>query len=144
MNQQDTVKLLKECDLGIQMGISSIEEVLEEIKDHQLLEILTQTLKEHTKLQKDIEDQLHYYHQSNQEPKPWALTMSWLQTNVKLMVNDSDGRIAEMIIDGCEMGIKSLHRYLNQYKDAAHSVKEMVFQLIDLERNLTEKLYIYL
>lgn len=144
MNHQDTIMLLKECDEGIQMGILSIEEMIEEIKDHQLLEILSQSIQKHKNLQEEIEKQLHVYHQSTQQPQPLAKTMSWLHTNVKLMMNDSDSKIAEMVIDGCDMGIKSLHRYMNQYQNAVSSVKETVLKLIQLERELTEKLYVFL
>lgn len=144
MNHQDTIMLLKECDEGIQMGILSIEEMIEEIKDHQLLEILSQSIQKHKNLQEEIEKQLHVLHQSTQQPQPLAKTMSWLHTNVKLMMNDSDSKIAEMVIDGCDMGIKSLHRYMNQYQNAVSSVKETVLKLIQLERELTEKLYVFL
>ncbi len=85
MNHQDTIMLLKECDEGIQMGILSIEEMIEDIKDHQLLEILGQSIQKHKNLQEEIEKQLHVYHQSTQQPQPLAKTMSWLHTNVKLM-----------------------------------------------------------
>ena len=40
MEETDDIKLLKECDAGVQMAISSIDEVLEKISDDQLKELL--------------------------------------------------------------------------------------------------------
>ena len=34
MIEQDTVKLLRECDAGVKMGISSIDDVLEHVQEH--------------------------------------------------------------------------------------------------------------
>ena len=36
MVEQDTIKLLRECDAGIKMGVSSIDEVLQYIKSDTL------------------------------------------------------------------------------------------------------------
>jgi hypothetical protein len=44
--------------------------------------------------------------------------MSWMKTNMKLSMEDSDATIADLMTDGCNMGVKSLNRYLNQYKAA--------------------------
>ena len=36
MIEQDTIKLLRECDAGIKMGISAIDDVLEYVKSEEL------------------------------------------------------------------------------------------------------------
>lgn len=45
------------------------------------------------------------------------------KTNVKLVMNESDQTIADLMTDGCNMGVKSLNKYLNQYKAANEKVK---------------------
>lgn len=40
MSDSDTVKLLRECNSGIQMAVFSIDEILEKVTDKNLYEIL--------------------------------------------------------------------------------------------------------
>ena len=65
-----------------------------------------------------------------------AKGMSWMKTNVKLIMDESDKTIADLITDGCNMGVKSLNRYLNQYKAADEKSKDITKRLINLEEKL--------
>jgi hypothetical protein len=62
--------------------------------------------------------------------------MSWMKTNVKLGLKESDKTIADLITDGCNMGVKSLNRYLNQYEAADERSKDITKRLINLEEQL--------
>ena len=73
-----------------------------------------------------------------------AQGMSWIKTNVKLAMDDSDETIAELMTDGCDMGIKSLSRYLNEYEAADDKAKKIAKKLIDLENDLCSGLREYL
>ena len=53
-----------------------------------------------------------------------------------LAMNESDHTIADLITDGCNMGVKSLHRYLNQYETAAEEAKDLARRLAGLEEAL--------
>lgn len=65
------------------------------------------------------------------EPNVMAQGMSWIKTNMKLAMNTSDETIAELMTDGCNMGVKSLSRYLNQYKAADDRAKAITKKLIN-------------
>lgn len=138
MVEQDTIKLLRECDAGIKMGISSIDEVLEYVSDRQLKDILIDSKGENEKLQNDLVKVLADYGDDGKEPNPVAKGMSWLKTNVKLKADGSDSMIAEMMIDGCNMGIKSLCRYMNQYQAADQRSKDIAMRLVRAEDKLTD------
>lgn len=144
MIEQDTIRLLRECDAGIKMGVTSIDEVLEYVQDEELDRILKKCKKQHEKLSEEIEDMLNQYHDDGKEPNPMAKGMSWVKTNVKLMMSESDDTIAALITDGCHMGVKSLNRYLNQYEAAEEKSKDIAKKLIALEEELAEDLYPYL
>ena len=73
-----------------------------------------------------------------------AKGMSWMKTNVKLVINESDETIADLMTDGCNMGVKSLSKYLNQYKAADEKSKDITKRLIKLEEKLTEDMRAYL
>ena len=144
MVEQDTIKLLRECDAGIKMGISSIDEVLEYVSDRQLKDILIDSKGENEKLQNDLVKVLADYGDDGKEPNPVAKGMSWLKTNVKLKADGSDSMIAELMIDGCNMGIKSLCRYMNQYQAADQRSKDIAMRLVRAEDKLSDDMRQYL
>ena len=62
--------------------------------------------------------------------------MSRIKTNVKLGLDTSDATIADLMTDGCNMGVKSLNQYLNEYKAADEVSKDITKRLINLEERL--------
>ena len=91
----------------------------------------------HIKLKKEIQDLLESYHDEGKEPNLMAKGMSWIKTNVKLVMKESDETIADLITDGCNMGVKSLNKFLNQYKAADEQSKGITKRLAKLEEALT-------
>ena len=144
MIEQDTIKLLRECDAGTKMGISSIDEVLSHVENKDFRKKLTVCKEEHEKLQTEIDKLLGKYHDEGKDPNPIAKGMSWMKTNMKLSMEESDATIADLMTDGCNMGVKSLNRYLNQYKAADEISKDMAKRLINLEEKLTVDIRQYL
>ena len=136
MIEQDTVKLLRECDAGVKMGISSIDDVMDNVKSEELKRYLKECRAEHDKLNEEIEKLLEKYKDDGKQPDPIAKGMSWIKTNVKLAMSDSDATVAELMTDGCNMGVKSLNRYLNQYEAADEVSKDIAKRLINLEERL--------
>lgn len=136
MIQQDTIKLLRECDAGIKMGVSSIEDVLDYVHNPLFCKHLAECKDQHNALKKEIQLLLENYHDEGKEPSPMAKGMSWIKTNVKLVMDESDQAIADLVTDGCNMGVKSLSNYLNQYKAADERSKDIAKRLIRLEERL--------
>ncbi len=144
MIEKDTIKLLRECDAGVKMGISSVDDVLEYVHDDNFKALLTDSRNEHEKLLNDIDKLLDKYHDDGKEPNAMAKGMSWMKTNIKLVMNESDNTIADLITDGCNMGVKSLHKYLNQYKAANNDSKDITKRLINIEERLAVDIRSYL
>ena len=136
MIEQDTIKLLRECDAGIKMGVSSIEEVLEYARADTLKKYLSDCKSEHDKLNTEVQELLDKYGDEGKDPNPIAKGMSRIKTDVKLGMHESDHTVADLITDGCNMGVKSLNRYLNQYKAADEVSKDITKRLINLEEKL--------
>ncbi len=136
MIEQDTIKLLRECDAGVKMGTKSIDDVLDYVSDKNFKKLLTDCKQEHNKLQDDIQKALDRFGDEGKEPNPMAKGMSWMKTNVKLMMNESDKTIADLMTDGCNMGVKSLNMYLNEFEAADEHSKDIAKRLINLEEKL--------
>ena len=140
MVEKDTVKLLRECDAGVKMGISSIDDVLGYVRDDRMKQNLQDCKDQHQKLEQEIRSALNRFHDAGKEPEPMAKGMSWMKTNVRLAVNDSDATVADLMTDGCNMGVKSLNKYLNQYKAADEDSKRLAKKLIRMEEELAVQL----
>ena len=136
MVEQDTIKLLRECDAGVKMGVASIDDVMPHVKSEKLLECLNKCKDEHDKLSVEIDGLLDKYRDDGKDPNPIAKGMSWMKTNLKLAADDSDKTVADLMTDGCNMGVKSLNRYLNQYKAADEVSKDICKRLINMEERL--------
>lgn len=137
MIEQDTIRLLRECDAGVKMGIDSIEDVLDKVNSDKFRNLLFKCKEEHHKLGEEIQQLLDKYQDDGKDPNPIAKGMSWVKTNMKLAVEYSDGTVADLMTDGCNMGVKSLNRYLNEYKAADEVSKDICKRLINLEERLT-------
>lgn len=138
MIEQDTIRLLRECDAGVRMGVEAIDEVMEYVRSGDLAGCLRDCREEHVRLEDEIRELLDSYHDEGKEPNPMAKGMSWVKTNVKLAMNDSDKTIAGLMTDGCNMGVKSLNKYLNQYVAADEKTKDITKKLIKVEEKLVK------
>lgn len=144
MEKQDTINLLKECDAGTKMAVSSIDDVIESVQDEKLYKVLNKSKANHTRLGNEIHEMLNDRGLSEKEPSVIASGMSWMKTNMKLMMEPSDETIADLMTDGCNMGVKSLNEYLNQYEDADESIKNICHRLISMEEQLRDDISEYL
>lgn len=132
----DTVKLLKECDSGIKMGISAIDDVIDDVKSTEFKALLRDSKAEHEKLKSEITDLLNQHNDEGKDPNPMAKGMSWIKTNMKMAMDRDDTTVADLITDGCNMGTKSLSRYLNQYKSADTKSRDITGRLVRIEDRL--------
>ena len=144
MIENDTIKLLRECDAGVKMGTASIDDVIEYVDSDKLRKCLSNCKIEHEKLNVEIQELLDKYKDDGKDPNPVAKTMSWMKTNMKLKMKESDTTIADLITDGCNMGVKSLNKYLNEYKAADEVSKDITKRLINLEEQLAIDIRCYL
>ena len=144
MIEQDTVRLLRECDAGVKMGVSSLEDVIPAVHSSALLRTLSVCREEHEALSTQIQQQLDRFGDEGKNPSPIAQKMSWVKTKLELGLENSDAVIADLMTDGCNMGVKSLNRYLNQYEAADERSKDMAKRLIHLEQQLVTDLQGYL
>jgi len=144
MIEQDTISLLRECDAGIQMGVSSIDQVLEKVENQNMRDMLSSSKDEHHRLMKEVQAALNRFHDDGKAPNPMAKAMSTVKTNLEMMMKPTDATIADLMTDGCNMGVKSLSKYLNQYAAADEKAKDVCKKLIAMEEQLAKDLRGYL
>ena len=126
------------------MGVQSIEEVVEKIRSEDFRRVLVQSRKQHDELDRQIRGQLDRYQDAGKPPDAMAKGMSWIKTNAMMAMKPGDRTIADLMTDGCNMGVKSLHKYLNEYQAADETSKEIAKKLVDLEQKLAVDISAYL
>lgn len=126
------------------MGVSSIDDVFDNVHNKEFKKLLYDCKTEHEKLDNELQELLAKYQDDGKEPNPIAKGMSWIKTNVKIALNESDDVIADLMTDGCNMGVKSLNKYLNKYEAADEVSKDITKRLINLEEKLTIDIRCYL
>jgi hypothetical protein len=139
----DTVKLLRECNAGIKMGENAIKKVLPHTASEELKHTLNVCKNTHAELGDKTHSLLLSLDADTKPPHPVARFMSDMKVRMKVM-EGGDDKIADVMTDGCDMGIKSLHRYLNQYKNADKEAKNIAERLIASEEYLEAKMRSFL
>ena len=140
----DTKALLLECGAGVQMAVGSIDDVLGQIHDKKLEQLLLACRETHQSLGKRTKALLDAEHIPEKGANAMARGMSWLKANTKLAVSPADETVADLIVDGCNLGVKSLVRYRNRYSNASESARRIAGELIDSEQMLCKSMQPYL
>lgn len=144
MIEHDTVRLLRECDAGAKMGIDAINDVWDYVKNEEFLEKLDECRRQHLHIEGEINEQLARFKDEGKDPPFVAKEMSRMKCDMKLMMNKTDNTVADLITDGCNMGVKSLSKYLNEYEAADERSKELAKRLIRMEELLAKNIRCYL
>ncbi len=144
MIESDTIKLLRECDAGIKMGVKSIDDVLDRVYSKDFKSILDRCKDEHEKLDRELQEMLDSYGDEGKNPNIMAEGMSKMKTGIMLTLKDTDETIADLMTDGCNMGVKSLSKYLNKYAAADEKSKDICKHLIRIEENLASDIRLFL
>ena len=144
MSVNDTVKLLSDCSKGAKMGLESIDEVPPLVNDPRLKYTLSDSKANHLTLGNDADTLLKSLAEKPAEPGAVARGMSWIKTNFSVAMNPGDSTVAGVITDGCNMGIKSINKALNDYKNADAGAKRVAKRLIDMEKKLASDMSVYL
>ncbi|HKM34454.1 MAG TPA: hypothetical protein VJY54_06900 [Lachnospiraceae bacterium] len=144
MESTDTIHLLKECDAGSKMAVSAIDEVLEKVTCEDMKQLLSKSKEHHEKLGNEFHAMLNENKEEEKDPSPIAKSMAYMKTGIKMTMDNSDATVADLITDGCNMGVKSLNKYKNQYKNADQKSISLCDSLISIEENLCKDLREYL
>ena len=140
----DTAKLLRECNAGIKMGEDAIKRVLPHAKDSELRKTLTVSKNTHAALGDETHRMLLDLGEDTKDPHPMIRAMSDMKIYAKMKMKNTDETIADVMTDGCDMGIKSLHKYMNKYKNANREAMSVAKRLVASEEYLEGKLRDYL
>ena len=140
MNSDQNTDLLEKCDSGIKMAAQSIEFTVPYCKDAELTGILQKYSDRHTELGRQSENMLKQIGEQPQKTGAVGRAVLKMSSGMKLAADSSPANIAEFMIDGCNMGVKNLSKYINQYPGADAKSLDFASSLIRLEQSFAEEL----
>lgn len=137
-----TISLLKECNAGCKSATNSMDQILEFVNgyDAKLIELIMKYNDYHIKLGEQCHNLLDKMESDEKDPSIMARAFSWISTETKLSINNDSHNVASILIDGCNMGMKSIKEYLNKYCDADSKSKDIANQIITVEKDFMDKL----
>lgn len=138
--EEQTGKLLKECSSGCKMAINSLNQVRDFVKDEKLHQLLDEYDKKHKALEEDISRLLEKHGEKEKDPHPAAAAFCRITTDVKLMIHDDSSQIAKLLMDGCNMGIQSIGKFLNEYEEASSESRSLAKKLLHMDEQLMKEL----
>lgn len=141
---EDTIRLLKECNSGCKMATNSMEQVLSHVTDDKLKSIIIGYNDRHIKIGDECHQMLNETLEEEQDPGAMAKVFSWISTEMKLTINDGSHKVADLLIDGCNMGVKSVSEYINKYHSASKESINLAKRLVSLEQEFMNDLLEYL
>lgn len=141
---EDTINLLKECNAGCKMATNSMEQLQPFIENEKLKSIINEYNDKHIKIGDQCHQMLNGYHEEEKDPQVSAKAFSWISTKLKLMMNKHTHEIADIMIDGCNMGIKSVSEYINKYETASVESIDLAKKIVKTEQEFMNELLGYL
>lgn len=141
---KDTMSLLKECNAGCKSATNSMEQLQKYVRDDALDRILRHYIDRHAVIGEECHARLNAAGMSEENPAPLPAAMAKMGIAMKMAMDPDTAHIADMLEDGCHMGIRSLAKYRNQYKNASADAKELTNELIDLETEMGRELLAFL
>jgi len=134
----DTVCLLRECASGIQMAVRSLNDMQPGTSDARLRQLLADSRQTHERLGNETQALLRQMGAPWQDAPSVALAMSRMKTGWKLMWQPGDEAVADLVTDGCDMGVKTISRCCNRFPQASGEARRIARSLIETEQRLTE------
>ena len=136
--------ILNEINKGIKMGMDSISTIAEKVTDDQLKDDLQSEYNQYNEILNDVNAELGKYEEFPKELNPAQKMMGWFDVQISTMTDDSDSKIAEMLIKGTNMGIIEGVKLLNNNPETTDTIKNILTNFIQFQENNVERLKKYL
>ena len=120
-----------------EMGRLSTEQIINKIEDEELKDVLTEQIKVYTNILNETEDMLDESKKQISKSKKMMLHMS---IDMSLMKDKASSHIAQMLIQGSNMGIIDVTKLLNSYKGADMKIRNLAKRLGDIQKKNIEDL----
>ena len=142
MENKNEINVLDELNKGACMGMDAIHYILDKVEDEKLKKELDRQYREYKEISEEINQIYPEYNDKKEEPhKTNAMNkaMTWYGIEMKTMLDDSTSKIAELLLQGTNMGIIEGRKLLN-HKDTNEKVNELASKYVSMQEKAVERL----
>ena len=136
--------ILNQINQGIKMGMDSISNVSKKVQDSRLKDELLFQYDKYNEILNEVNDELSNYDNFPKDLNPMQKAMGWMGVEMNTLTDKSNSKIAEMMIQGTNMGIIEGVKLLNHNPDTEQHIKDILNKFIDFQQNNVEQLKKYL
>lgn len=141
-NDKVEIEVLDELNKGACMGMDAINYVLEKVEDDNLKTELERQYREYSEISEEIERLYSEYNPKKDDPHKTNVinkAMTWSGIEMKTLMDNSTSKIAELLLQGTNMGIIEGKKLLNN-KDTDPKVSSVVEKYVAMQEKAVEKL----
>lgn len=131
--------VLDELNKGCAMGMDAIKDILKKVEDNKFKKVLEDEFDKYKEIHHRIEKKYEDY--SKEEPtetNAMNKVMTAMMTEMKLMTDNSDSKIAELLMQGTNMGIIEGKKLLNHKEHLDKEVESILKEYIEMQENSVE------
>lgn len=145
MNMNADAKLLNFIYQNSQMGVDSLKEILPMIEEGDFKDGLDAQLKEYQKIHQEAAKKLNSAGYDEKGINTMEKMMSYVMIDIKMMVDSSPSHVAQMLIQGSNMGIIDAQKKIHEFEGKADKeVIKLMKHLQEFEEKNVERLKKYL
>ena len=139
-NEENNIKVLDEVNKGCCMGMDAIDAILEKAEGKKFKNVCEDLLEEY----EDLEERINKVYDKYSDDEPHETNamnkaMTWYGIQIRTITDDSNSKLAEMLLQGLNMGVIEGRRLLNQ-KDGDDKVLDLVNDYVDMQEKYVEEM----
>ena len=142
--KENNINILDENSKGCSMGENALKDIMEKAEDNDFKNLLRKHLEQYKTISKKIDDLYNDY--SDDEPHELNVmekTMTWYGIQMRTMTDSSTSKLAELLMQGNNMGIIEGRKLLNN-KEMSKDIEKVTDEFVRMQEKAVEELKEYL
>ena len=142
--KENNINVLDEISKGCSMGENALKDIMDKADDNDFKKLLKKHLEQYETISNKIEDLYDEY--SDDEPHELNVmekTMTWYGIQMRTITDSSTSKLAELLMQGNNMGIIEGRRLLNS-KEMSKDIEKVTDEFVKMQEKAVEELKEYL
>ena len=139
--KKQNLDILDEVNKGATMGMDAITFVSKKVKDKKFKKVLDIEYNKYEQISYRIKDLYSQYSNKNpHETNTMNKVMTWYGIQMKTINDDTVSKLAEILVQGTNLGIIEGRRLLNQNQKVSRNIKKILNDFVAMQEDSLETL----
>ena len=139
--KKQNLNILDEVNKGATMGMDAITFVSKKVKDKKFKKVLDIEYNKYEQISYRIKDLYSQYSNKNpHETNTMNKVMTWYGIQMKTINDDTVSKLAEILVQGTNLGIIEGRRLLNQNSKVSRNIKKILNDFVAMQEDSLETL----